>query len=220
MGERAADRRRGPVKRRSATAAAPAPTPASAQVEADGRRLRGERNRELIVGAIIALIREGEMAPGAARVAERAGVGLRTVFRHFEDMDSLYREMSVRIEAEVLPLVQRPYAAADWRGRLDEHITRRADIYERVLPVRVAGDIRRFQSSYLMESHRRVIALERNELTSMLPKSVAGDSVLLAALDLAVGFETWRRLRQDMALKPAAAEAVVRLTVERLVASR
>ena len=36
------------------------------------------------------LIEGGDLMPSAARVAEEAGVGLRTVFRHFDDMDSLY----------------------------------------------------------------------------------------------------------------------------------
>ncbi|PNB35794.1 TetR family transcriptional regulator, partial [Pseudomonas sp. FW305-130] len=33
------------------------------------------------------LVGKGDIAPSAARVAETAGVGLRSVFRHFADMD-------------------------------------------------------------------------------------------------------------------------------------
>lgn len=185
--------------------------------EVDGRRQRSERSRALIVDALFALIRAGEMDPGAARVAERAGVGLRTVFRHFEDMDSLYREMSQRIEAEIMPLALAPFSAADWRGRLDELVKRRIDIYERILPLRAAGAIRRFQSAWLMEDYRRLHAFERRTLESVLSKGVARDAVLLAALDLATGFDAWRRLRQDMNLSAAAAERVLRLSVEKLV---
>jgi AcrR family transcriptional regulator len=186
--------------------------------EADGRRLRSERSRALIVDALFALIRAGDMDPVAARVAERAGVGLRTVFRHFEDMDSLYREMSARVEAEILPLTQRPFAAADWRGRVFELLARRADIYERILPLRVAGAVRRFQSAYLMEDYRRVLGLERAGLHAILPKSVLANATLAAALDLAMSFDSWRRLRQDVGMRPAVAEATMRLTVERLIA--
>jgi AcrR family transcriptional regulator len=56
--------------------------------EADGRRQRSSRSRERIVLAMIDLIRAGEMSPAAARVAEKANVGLRTVFRHFEEMET------------------------------------------------------------------------------------------------------------------------------------
>ncbi|RYD83835.1 MAG: TetR/AcrR family transcriptional regulator, partial [Sphingomonadales bacterium] len=57
--------------------------------EADGRRQRSNRSRDQIVRAMIDLVRAGEMQPAAARVAEKANVGLRTVFRHFEEMETL-----------------------------------------------------------------------------------------------------------------------------------
>ena len=60
----------------------------------DGRRLRSERNKQKIVTAMMELVREGDYDPSVASIAERAGVGLRTVFRHFDDVDTLYREMS------------------------------------------------------------------------------------------------------------------------------
>lgn len=43
---------------------------------------------------MLELVREGDISPSAELVAARADVGLRTVFRHFKDLDSLYREMS------------------------------------------------------------------------------------------------------------------------------
>ena len=63
------------------------PTPPTE--ERDGRRLRSQDSRARIVAAMLDLIREGEIAPSAELVASRANVGLRTVFRHFKDMDSL-----------------------------------------------------------------------------------------------------------------------------------
>ena len=36
------------------------------------------------------LLEEGYLRPTSAEVAERAGVSLRSVFQHFEDMESLY----------------------------------------------------------------------------------------------------------------------------------
>ena len=66
--------------------------------ESDGRRRRGQNNRARIVTAMLEIIRTGDMSPSADQVAARADVGLRTVFRHFKDMDSLYSEMSLAIE--------------------------------------------------------------------------------------------------------------------------
>ncbi|MHB8437105.1 MAG: TetR/AcrR family transcriptional regulator, partial [Acidimicrobiales bacterium] len=73
------------------------PTPATARNaeednQSDGRRLRAARNRESVVIALLDIIREqgGGPIPGAAEVAQRAGVSERTVFRHFADLDSLF----------------------------------------------------------------------------------------------------------------------------------
>lgn len=192
---------------------------ASSKTEApDGRRQRSERSRAQIIEAMFELIREGDMSPSAAKVAERAEVGLRTVFRHFEDMDSLYIEMAERITAEIMPKVFAPFEAREWRERLMEHLRRRFDIYEHVLPVRVSANIRRFQSRFLMEEYRRNLVMERAALKAQLPEAVQNDPVLFAAIETAVSFQSWRRLRQDSELSAAEAAKVVCLTVERLVA--
>ena len=59
----------------------------SSAPEADGRVLRGARTRERIVDAVFELVSEGTVRPTAEEVASRAGVGIRTVFRHFDDME-------------------------------------------------------------------------------------------------------------------------------------
>src|SRR5262249_28308747 len=105
-----------------------------AKGEVDGRRARGEDNRRKIVNALLTLVERGVVSPGAEEVAAEAGVGLRTVFRHFVDMDSLYAEVSERMRAEIAPIIERPFQSAEWRGRLDELIDRRAQVFERVLP--------------------------------------------------------------------------------------
>ena len=96
--------------------------PAAKSDTSDGRRQRSERSRSQIIEAMFSLIREGEMSPSAARVAERAEVGLRTVFRHFEDMDSLYVEMAERISSEVMPKILAPFEASEWRERFFENL--------------------------------------------------------------------------------------------------
>ncbi|MFN7165197.1 MAG: TetR/AcrR family transcriptional regulator [Hyphomonas sp.] len=192
--------------------------PATSKNEtSDGRRQRSERSRAQIIEAMFSLIREGEMSPSAARVAERAEVGLRTVFRHFEDMDSLYVEMAERISSEVMPKILAPFEAREWRERFFEHIARRIEIYEHILPVRVSANLRRFQSRFLMEEYRRNLLIERSSLTALLPEEITADPVLFAAIETSASFQTWRRLRQDSDLPPDQAGVVFRLVLERLL---
>ncbi len=189
----------------------------SARDMSDGRRQRSERSRAQIIEAMFDLIREGDMSPSAAKVAERAQVGLRTVFRHFEDMDSLYVEMAERITSEVMPKVLAPFEAGDWRGRLFEHVERRIEIYEYILPVRVSANLRRFQSRFLMEEYRRSLLIERATLKALLPAEINDDPVMFAAIETMASFQAWRRLRQDSDLCPEEAAVVFRFSLERLV---
>lgn len=183
----------------------------------DGRRLRSERSRAQIVAAMRAVIEGGDMDPGAAAVAEAAGVSIRTVFRHFEEIDSLYRELNAQIEAEILPMVMTQFEARDWQGRAGEVVTRRARIYERLMPFKIAAHARRFQSEYLMDAHQRFLAMERAALQAILPAEIQSNPALFAALEMVTGFQSWQRLRQDQNLAPEDAEAAVRLAVERLL---
>ena len=59
----------------------------------DGRRQRSERSRLAIIEATLALMYEGVLIPTAQQIADRAGVGIRSFFRHFGDMDSLFTEV-------------------------------------------------------------------------------------------------------------------------------
>lgn len=188
--------------------------------EADGRRQRSSRSREQIVRAMIDLIRAGDMQPSAARVAEKANVGLRTVFRHFEEMETLHREITAIVEAEILPLIEKPFEGKTWRIQMGELLARRAQIYERVMPLKVAGSLQRFRSHFLMDDYRRFLRGERDGLKRVLPPKIVNDPVLFAAIELASGFQAWRRLRQDQRLSVGDALNVLRFTVDRLLDDR
>lgn len=183
----------------------------------DGRRRRGQDNRARIVGAMIGLVSEGQVQPSAEQVAARGGVGLRTVFRHFQDMDSLYREMSRVIEAELRAIVERPYAAEGFPDRLFEMIGRRAEGFETIAPFRRAADAVRHRSRFLAGDANRLAETMRALLLAELPPALASDADLVESLDLVMSFEAWSRLRRDQGLEPARARAVVEAAARRLI---
>lgn len=185
----------------------------------DGRKRRSERSREQIIEAMFELVGNGELDPGAARIAEVANVSLRTVFRHFEEVDGLYLEMNRRVKAEVMPIVQSPFNSTTWRDTVLELVDRRSEVFERILPYRVCGSIRRFRSAFLMQGHQDFVAMERSILDSVLPEEVRSNVVLEAAFDTVLGFDTWRRLRQDRGLSVNQARETMRKLVEALLAS-
>jgi AcrR family transcriptional regulator len=181
---------------------------------ADGRRKRGDQSRRQIVDAMIDLVRSGEMSPSAAQVAERAGVGLRTVFRHFDEMEVLYREMAEVIRARIMPEVVKPYSGNNWRDRLGELVNRRVALYDEIMPLKVAGSVLRFRSPFLMEDYHEHLRMERKTLRQVLPDFILEDGDLFRALEMLTSFQAWRRLRQDQGLSAIDAKRVTLRLIE------
>jgi len=177
---------------------------------ADGRRERSRSSRSKIVAALLDLVGKGDVSPSAAKVAEVAGVGLRSVFRHFEDMDALYREMGEVIEAGILPILLQPPIGATWKDKIFDLAERRAKVFETIMPYRISGNLRRFESPYLMQDYRRMLRLESESIEAHLPQAVRADTAGARGLNVILSFQTWRLLRHDQELPVEEAKAVVR----------
>ena len=185
--------------------------------ETDGRRRRAQDSRARIVAAMLDLTQTGRASASAELVAERAGVGLRTVFRHFKDMDSLYREMSLTIQARVLSEIDQVFVAQDWRGRVNELIRRRMAIFEMITPFKRAEAAQRHRSRFLDEDTRRLNGRLRETLGQILPASVVEDGLTFEALDLLLSFESWDRLRREQTLSAERACEVLERAAGRLL---
>ena len=184
----------------------------------DGRRQRTVDSRARIVGAMLELTAAGHISVSAELVAERASVGLRTVFRHFNDMDSLYREMSLAVEARLRREVSFDFASARWREQLVELTRRRTAIFERIAPYKRAEAAHRHRSKVLADDIDRLNTFMRDMLRSVVPAAVSRDPVLFEALDLMLSFECWERLRRDQGFSPRRAREVLEGAVGKLIA--
>lgn len=176
----------------------------------DGRRERSRSSRTKIVGAMLELVSKGDYSPSAARVAEFAGVGLRSVFRHFEDMDTLFREMSEAIEARFLPIITQPPKGETWQDKLFDIADRRAQVFELMIPYRLSAEFKRLQSPYLMRNHRRTLQIEGETIDALLPEAIADDIHGTQAIKVILSFQTWRLLRHDLQMPVQQARAVVK----------
>jgi len=194
------------------------PSDASQDPVPDGRALRSERSREAIVEAILELVKEGDRQPTAERVAERACVGIRTVFRHFSDMESLYVAMHERLNERLGGfLVARP-AVGDLKSRIDTFIEERTRLYERMLPYLRSSQTLRWRSNFLQAQYAQDNRGLRNQLIRFFPELKKAPADLLEAMDNATSLEAWDRLRDLQSLSRARAAAVQRRTVEALLA--
>ncbi len=185
--------------------------------QTDGRRQRADVSRRRIALAMLELARAGEVAPSAEQVADAAGVGRRTVFRLFSDMDGVYREMHAVMVERISPMFTAPFVAKTWRAKVDELIERRARMFEEMRPIKTAADAHKHRSLFLQQGHRALTKLQRDTLLAILPESVRADAELIQALELSLSFEAWRRLRQEQRLSVKDAASVWRKLAQALL---
>ena len=186
----------------------------------DGRTERSRRTRDAVVDALLALHDEGDLTPTAQRVAAKAGVALRTVYGHFNDMETLYAEAGERelrrlyavadVVPESLPLVE----------RIDAFCRSRARVLEYLMPVMRATRLREPFSPQLLRNRHRYIASADAEIARVFAPELrrhrdAGP--LLDALYLATGGPAWDALRGDRGLDPDRALDVMTRTVTALL---
>ena len=185
----------------------------------DGRLLRSERSRQRIADALYELIGEGELAPSAQRVADRAGLGIRTVFRLFTDMEALYATINERLEADVAPFQRiAPTEGASLDERLEAMIAARVGLYDRFGPYLRATHRLRDRSEFLAGEFRKLVLTLRERLLLWLPELERAPAELVEALDQATSFEAWDRLRIEQRLSRPRAQSTLHFAARALVA--
>lgn len=166
---------------------------------------RGRRTRDAVVLALYELLREGEPDPNARRIAERAGVSLRSIYVHFAGIEDLYRAVNDLAVARVVSMLSPIDPAQPLAARVDLLCSQRARVHEELAPVRRAADVRRASSPALQAAHAfgrkasrdqvdRVFASELGVLDAATGRRRA------AAVDAAVSPECWEVLRDSHGL--------------------
>lgn len=189
----------------------------------DGRTARAERTRKAIVEAHFELINSGDLRPTGERIAQRAGVSLRTLWATFKDMEALFAatgELLARVQAEAhqpippdLPLTE----------RLDQFCRQRARMLEILAPSARAAQLKEPFSPQLRRNRATAIFLVRAELEAVfaaeLPVAGPGRDRLLDALTMACTWSAWSMLRDELGLDVDRACGVLRHTVTALLTS-
>jgi AcrR family transcriptional regulator len=169
---------------------------------ADGRTARRQRNRELVLDAALELFGEGMLEPGAAEVAERSGVSLRSVYRYFDDTDALIRAAVARSIEKVRPLFELDrLGEGACAERVERIVAGRVRLHEEVAPMVRATMQRAPTNAILRETHERNLAALRRQVEAMfapeleaLDPDAAHD--VAAALDILLSFQAIEHLRR------------------------
>lgn len=184
----------------------------------DGRRLRSERSRQAMINAALILIEEGNFAPTAKQISARAGVGIRSFFRQFEDMDQFFAAVD---EHTVGSFWESFLHEGDREGelteRLDSIVTTYGKAFEEHRSLLLATKSLRWSSRVLKENYERYQQISRANKERWVPEigQLPLDERELA--DAYLSFEMWHRLRDIQGLSCSAAQAVILKALTRLL---
>jgi AcrR family transcriptional regulator len=189
--------------------------PSSDKTATDGRVQRGARNRAAIVDALLALLEEGDPKPSASDIAARAGVSVRSVFQHYDDLETLYGALVERQTEHVLEMLPTVDPALPLPSRIDAFVAGRARIFERVTPVRRATLLAAPNSPTLQRALAEAAITHERDVASTFAadlERLAAPADARAAVTLATSWEAWDRLRTAQRCSiPKARRAVVTL---------
>lgn len=183
----------------------------------DGRQRRRIDNKRRLFQAFLALVNEGVVSPTAQDLAKRAEVGLRSVFRHYPEMEGLYQEMALHVQSVVRQAFSSRLDAADWRERVSDLAQRRALIYDTISAYQVAIEAHRHESRPLNLHQQTLARMEQQSIQATLGDVIGSQAHVAEALHLMLSFDTWLRLRREQGLSNADALAVVVSTCQALL---
>jgi len=169
------------------------------------------------IDASLALQEEGVLVPTAQQIADRAGVGIRSFFRHFEDMETLFEAIDDHIRDSYEAL----FLGGDQSGTLAERIEglvkRRADAYESVNTLMQGTRCQLWRYPKLRQNYARNQRGLRKDLDSRLPelRSLLGET--RESIDAITSFEMWDRLRSEQGLSKTASISLVTTLLTRLI---
>jgi TetR/AcrR family transcriptional regulator of autoinduction and epiphytic fitness len=193
-------------------------------VNVDGRTARGVRTRRAVVDAFLALLTEGDLRPGAERIAERAGVSLRALWTNFADLATLYAAAGQRQLERQTELARRINPRLPLEQRVAALCRQRAQVLEFLAPSARAAQLREPFSAQLRANRARQYQIARDELAQLFEAELemAGSQAeeLLNALTAASTWPAWSALRDDLGLGVPAARQVLARTLYALLSPR
>ena len=184
----------------------------------DGRRARRNRSRDLAVDALLDLLGEGVLRPTAQQVAERSGVSLRSIFRIFDDVETLNAAAAARQLSRIRHLFVDVMPTGTLPARVAQVVDINARLYESVAPIRRAALRAAPESPALQEQLARARGWVRSEVERVFaPELAKANRDITTAVELVLSFEAWDQLRSGQGVSLPRATATVVRTITALL---
>lgn len=181
----------------------------------DGRLTRAARTRAAVVDALLTLNERGNLRPTARDIAAEAGVSLRSLYVHFDDLEALFVAAAERHTDRLAALVGPLVVEGDLATRIEALMARYATLYEAGAGVRRAALLQEPFSPALQQALTLGRKVARSTIRQMFaPELAAAGSeageALARALEIVTSAATWDALRTFQQLSVEAATDQVR----------
>jgi TetR/AcrR family transcriptional regulator of autoinduction and epiphytic fitness len=191
-----------------------APTGVEETPPKDGRAARALRTRNAVVDALLELIEEGDLRPTSKAIAERAGIAERTLFQHFEDLETLFSAAASRVGERVVRHLGKIPDDGVFEDRFAAYFDELVFFHEAMSPLQRASRLhepyspvlRRAQAWWHDLLRRGIERVFGNELSEW-----SGDerSVVIDSLTVVVSWGSWDLMRTRSELSTENARRVM-----------
>jgi AcrR family transcriptional regulator len=164
-------------------------------IKPDGRRLRSDRSRQLIVKSMLDLIHAGNLQPTAQQVADHAKVGIRSVFRHFEDMESIFASVDKLVRKESHALYGNKACTGSLQERIAFAVKQSVKIYEAMSNVMLSSQARLWSSPTVKKNYLEHQEGLRSNIKTWLPEILHLPPNKYQSVLAVCSFDFWYRLR-------------------------
>lgn len=154
------------------------------------------------MNALWDLVTAGDVSPTAQRIADSAGVSVRSVYQHFVDVEGLYADATARTFASIRDESSNVDAALPFARRADAFADERATLLERLLPFHRAIRVVEATSDRVRAEYDAMARWERERVAATFAPELrrgprARRARLLATLDALSSAEVWDHLRRN-----------------------
>lgn len=160
----------------------------------DGRNLRSVNSQKLIVDACIKLFKAGNLEPTAQQVADESGVGIRTVFRQFDEMENLFKSVDAVLSKDY-DFEVRYDPSSSFDARLQSTISHMNKGYEKHKLIMFMTVSNLWKYEFLRKNYLMYQDLIKSKTEEILPEVLSFDTESRHLFHASLSFAMWTRLQ-------------------------
>ncbi|MDA9615208.1 TetR family transcriptional regulator [Pseudomonadota bacterium] len=160
----------------------------------DGRNLRSINSQKLIVDACVKLFKAGNLEPTAQQVADESGVGIRTVFRQFDEMENLFKSVDAVLSKDY-DFEVRYDPSSSFDARLQSGISHINAGYEKHKLIMFMTVSKSWKYEFLRKNYLMYQDLIKSKTEEILPEVLSFDTESRHLFHASLSFAMWTRLQ-------------------------